>query len=123
MLRVVGDSRLQRRLARRPLIRSAQSMVRRPRVGCCQLAFCGNLHLLTEVGPACSVLDATGHVASECRAAAVVYGIFVLRALSEEAAGLGLDVLHERCWYSVPELEEAVVVARLSELASKAGGV
>ena len=87
------------------------------------LAFCRDLHLLTEVGPACSVLDATGHVASECRAATVVYRMLVLRVLSEEVAGLRLDVLDERCRYSVPELQEAVVVARQSELASKAGGI
>ena len=154
MLRVLGDRRLQRRLARRPLIRPTQSVVRRPRVGCCQLAFCcdldllseiglgvglglglglgleqveiaaeGEVDLLSEVGPACRVLDAAGHVASEGRAAAVVYRVLLLRALSKEAAGLGLDVLHKRCRYAMPQLEESVVVARLSELPSKAGGV
>ena len=154
VLRVLGDRRLQRWLARRPLIRPTQSVVRRPRVGCCQLAFCcdldllseiglgvglglglglgleqveiaaeGEVDLLSEVGPACRVLDAAGHVASEGRAAAVVYRVLLLRALSKEAAGLGLDVLYERCRYAMPQLEESVVVARLSKLPSKAGGI
>ena len=38
VLRVLADRRLQRRLRGRPLVRPAQSVVRRPRVRSCELA-------------------------------------------------------------------------------------